>query len=70
VLQPAREVVQENPTQEIAVLPLEEVERQHIQRTLGKTDWQISGAKGAARLLDMNPSPLRSQIKKLKLERI
>jgi PAS domain S-box-containing protein len=49
------------------ILPLAEVERQHILRALTKTNWQISGKHGAATILQMNPSTLRSRIKKLKL---
>lgn len=44
---------------------LEEVERNHIQNALEITDWRVSGPKGAARILKMNPSTLRSRIKKL-----
>jgi formate hydrogenlyase transcriptional activator len=44
-------------------------ELQNIQRTLQKTDWQISGAKGAASILQMNPSTLRSRVKKLGLKK-
>jgi PAS domain S-box-containing protein len=51
------------------LLPLTEVERQHILLTLQKTAWQISGKKGAAHILQMNPSTLRSRIKKLGLEK-
>ncbi len=51
------------------ILSLAEVERQHILRTLQKTDWQISGIKGAATILKMNPSTLRSRIKKLGLKK-
>jgi len=50
------------------ILPLAEIERQHILRALTKTNWQISGEHGAARILQMNPSTLRSRIKKLKLK--
>lgn len=50
------------------LLPLVEVERQHILRALKKTNWQISGLNGAASILQMNPSTLRSRMKKLKLK--
>ncbi|NNK93743.1 MAG: sigma 54-interacting transcriptional regulator [Desulfobacterales bacterium] len=50
------------------ILPLAEIERQHILRALTKTNWQISGKHGAANILKMNPSTLRSRIKKLKLK--
>ena len=50
-------------------LSLDEVERQHILRVLRKTDWQIGGIKGAAKILKINPSTLRSRIKKLGLKK-
>ena len=54
---------------ETGLLPLEEVERKHILQVLKKTDWQVGGMKGAARILQMNPSTLRSRIKKLGLKK-
>ena len=50
------------------IASLAEVERQHILRALTKTNWQISGENGAARILQMNPSTLRSRIKKIGLK--
>lgn len=47
------------------LLPLEEVERNHICMALEAAGWQVSGLNGAARILKMNPSTLRSRIKKL-----
>ena len=44
---------------------LVEVERTHIRRVLEQTGWRIAGASGAARILGLNPSTLRSRIKKL-----
>jgi PAS domain S-box-containing protein len=44
---------------------LEMVEREHILRTLEETAGVISGAKGAAAILDMNPNTLRSRMLKL-----
>lgn len=44
---------------------LEAVEREHILRTLDETAWVISGFKGAAAILDMNPNTLRSRMLKL-----
>lgn len=44
---------------------LEEIEREHILRILEKTEWKIAGPGGAAEILDMNPSTLRSRIQKL-----
>ena len=44
---------------------LETVEREHILQTLETTAWVISGFKGAAAILDMNPNTLRSRMLKL-----
>jgi len=49
---------------------LEAVEREHITRTLVATGWQISGAKGAAAILGMNPNTLRSRMLKLGISRV
>ncbi|HEY8095254.1 MAG TPA: sigma 54-interacting transcriptional regulator [Methylobacter sp.] len=48
---------------------LEAVEREHIMRTLEATNWQISGVKGAAAILGMNPNTLRSRMLKLGISR-
>jgi formate hydrogenlyase transcriptional activator len=48
---------------------LEAVERDQITRNVESTDWQISGAKGAAAILGMNPNTLRSRILKLGISR-
>ncbi len=44
---------------------LEEIEREHILRILEKTGWKIAGPGGAAEILGINPSTLRSRIQKL-----
>jgi transcriptional regulator with GAF, ATPase, and Fis domain len=44
---------------------LAEVERRHITDVLEATGWRISGPKGAAAILDLNPSTLRYRIKKM-----
>ena len=56
-------------TTENRILPLNEVERRHILKALQATDWKISGRDGAASILKMNPSTLRSRIKKHTLEK-
>ena len=48
---------------------LEAVECEHITRTLEATNWQISGTKGAAAILGMNPNTLRSRMLKLGISR-
>ena len=50
-------------------LPLEEHERRYIQEVLEKSDWVVSGKKGAATLLGLRESTLRSRMKKLGIER-
>lgn len=49
---------------------LEAVAREHITRTLEATGWQISGTKGAAAILGMNPNTLRSRMLKLGISRV
>lgn len=48
---------------------LEEVEKEHILRALKLTDGRVSGEKGAARLVGLNPQTLYSRIKKLGISR-
>ncbi|HXF93727.1 MAG TPA: sigma 54-interacting transcriptional regulator [Nitrospiraceae bacterium] len=48
---------------------LQDVEREHIQRVLQQTRWKIYGPYGAATLLGLNPSTLRSRMKKLGIRR-
>ena len=48
---------------------LEAIERSHIVAALHETGWRIDGPSGAARLLDVNPSTLRSRMKKLGIRR-
>jgi formate hydrogenlyase transcriptional activator len=46
---------------------LDEVEREHILRTLEQCGWRIRGSNGAAELLGTKPTTLESRIKKLGL---
>lgn len=48
-----------------SVMTLAEHEAAYICRILEKTHWQIDGKQGAARLLDLPASTLRSRMKKL-----
>jgi formate hydrogenlyase transcriptional activator len=48
---------------------LVDVERRHILAVLQATNWRISGVNGAARILGINPSTLRSRLKKLSIQR-
>jgi len=51
------------------LVTLEENERRHILKALEATDGKISGAGGAAEVLGINPSTLRTRMKKLGLRR-
>jgi transcriptional regulator with PAS, ATPase and Fis domain len=48
---------------------LEDIESLHIQKILETTSWRISGKNGAAEILGLNASTLRSRIKKLGIMR-
>jgi len=49
--------------------PLVEVERDHILRVLEATRWRVSGEKGAAKILGLNPTTLEARMKKLGIKR-
>ena len=46
-----------------------EIERSHIVSVLKQTNWRIDGPNGAAQALTLNPSTLRSRMKKLGIRR-
>ena len=48
---------------------LEDIERDHIINILNSTSWQIHGERGAAKVLDMNPSTLRTRMTKLGIKK-
>ena len=48
---------------------LDDVERRHIESVLNQVNWKIEGEHGAARILAMNPSTLRSRMQKLGINR-
>ena len=51
-------------------LTLEEMERQYIVDVLEQTSWRVSGEKGAAKILDLNPTTLEARMKKLGITRV
>ena len=63
------ETQQSGHSEDKQILSLEEVERNHIQSILEAVGWRISGPKGAARLLKINPSTLRSRMEKLRIQK-
>jgi formate hydrogenlyase transcriptional activator len=44
---------------------LDDLERAHILRVLTETNWVVHGSQGAASILEINPSTLRSRMQKL-----
>ena len=50
-------------------LKLEDMEREHIVNVLVRTNWQIHGEKGAAKILGINPNTLRSRMVKLGIKK-
>jgi formate hydrogenlyase transcriptional activator len=57
------------PAEEESPDNLQELERLHILRMLDRTQWRIYGPHGAAAQLGLNPSTLRSRLKRLGLKR-
>jgi transcriptional regulator with GAF, ATPase, and Fis domain len=51
-------------------LTMHNVEREHIGSVLEMTGWRVRGKGGAAELLDMKPSTLRSRMAKLGLRQL
>jgi PAS domain S-box-containing protein len=49
---------------------LDEMERRHIVDVLEQTNWRVSGEKGAAKILGLNPTTLEARMKKLDIRRV
>lgn len=49
---------------------LVDVERDHILFVLASTNWRIEGPTGAAAILGLPPSSLRSRMRRLRIERL
>ena len=60
---PAKDALPDDPT------ALEEMDRRHILSVLERASWVIEGSNGAARLLNLHASTLRSRMKKLGISR-
>ena len=50
------------------ILPLDEVMRQHMEKTLATTRGRIEGPYGAAAILEINPHTLRARMRKLGID--
>ena len=64
-----REPTAETGIGKASVTTLEEMEREHILKTLEITGWRVSGESGAARLLGLKATTLEARMKKLGIER-
>ena len=53
------------PKDDFSILPLNEMIKQHIERALLRTQGQVEGKRGAARILQINPHTLRAKMRKL-----
>jgi transcriptional regulator with GAF, ATPase, and Fis domain len=53
----------------MATKTLEEVEREYIISVLDNTGWRVEGPYGAAKILGLNPSTLRTRMLKLGIQR-
>lgn len=62
-------MLQIDAPQDSGLLTLEDVERAHIIRALMETNWVIHGNRGAASILGLNPSTLRSRMDKLSIRK-
>ncbi|MEJ2196622.1 MAG: sigma 54-interacting transcriptional regulator, partial [Ignavibacteriaceae bacterium] len=58
-----------SPSNNTEILPLEDMERKYILEILEMTQWKVSGEKGAASVLDINPQTLVSRMKKLGIQK-
>jgi transcriptional regulator with GAF, ATPase, and Fis domain len=48
---------------------MQEAEHTHITNALASACWVLEGPKGAAAMLGLNPSTLRSRMKRLGIQR-
>lgn len=65
---PVQKTEVENPVS-TTTLRLEDVEKNHILEALKKTNWKVSGEKGAAKLLGLNATTLEARMKKMGIKR-
>lgn len=48
---------------------LDEIEKEYITRILADTAWKVEGPNGAAKILGLNPSTLRTRMVKLGIQK-
>jgi PAS domain S-box-containing protein len=67
-LEESFQTLQENDLP-LALKTLEQIESEYVLRVLDQTGWKIEGQNGAARILGLNPSTLRTRMVKLGIHR-
>lgn len=67
--QPSKKAVTDTLPDILTEKDLREQERANIEAALMRTDWKIYGPGGAAELLGLNPTTLRSRIKKMQIKK-
>lgn len=60
---------QPSNTSTASAIKLQDVEKEHIIEVLKKTNWKVSGEKGAAKILGLNPTTLEARMKKMGIKR-
>ncbi|MBL7737592.1 MAG: sigma 54-interacting transcriptional regulator [Chitinophagaceae bacterium] len=66
---PTEKIVHSGNGNDPKAVKLEDVEREHIIEVLKKTGWKVSGEKGAAKILGLNPTTLEARMKKMGIKR-
>ena len=61
--------VEKKANGKISAQKLENIEKEHIKEALKTTGWRVSGEKGAAKILGLNPTTLEARMKKLGIKR-
>lgn len=56
--------VANNPAQDNSIHSLDKIIKDHLEKTLSRAQGKIEGERGAAELLDLNPSTLRNKLRK------
>ena len=64
-----RDQLKNEEPKRINSMGLQDVEKRHVLNVLNQCNWTISGSKGAASVLMINESTLRSRMKKMGIER-
>jgi len=62
-------VAEAGPVPAVDSQSLESIERRHIESVLASTGWVLEGPKGAAAILRVNPSTLRSRMRRMGIRR-